>query len=101
MGHMQVSALLALSEGVRWQGTQQGEGGASVSGEDRDWSVLPASYVQQFCRKEGLSPFMVPRVVLAQHQPLPTNASGKVLKQEVRRRILQMLEHPQPPQSRM
>ena len=84
-----------LAEGVRWQGTQQGEGSASASGVANEQSVLHASYVQDFCRKEGLSPFMVPRVILSQHHPLPTNASGKVLKQEVQRRMLQILEQPQ------
>lgn len=101
MGWLQVSALLVLREGVRWEGMQQDESSSDVCGADTEQPVLRSEDVREFCIKKGLSPFMVPRVMFAKHEPLPTNASGKVLKQEVRRRMVQMLEQPQLPQSRM
>ena len=61
---------------------------------------LSAVSVKEACRQRGLSSFMLPRVVLAQHSPLPTNASGKVLKQAVREIMLTSL-HSHGPTSRM
>lgn len=52
---------------------------------------LSAASVKEACRQRGLSSFMLPRVLLAQHSPLPTNASGKVLKQIVREIMLTRL----------
>ena len=93
---LQVSALLSLEKGAEWSGgvsdvsaSKQREG---AEGEAR----LSVRAVQNDCRKLGLSPFMVPRVVLAQHTPLPTNASGKVLKHVVRESMLRQLNSKAP-----
>ena len=93
---LQVTALLSLEKWVEWSGdvsdasaSKQREG---AEGEAR----LSAVAVQNECRKMGLSPFMVPRVVLAQHTPLPTNASGKVLKHVVRESMLRQLQSKTP-----
>ncbi|KAG2448988.1 hypothetical protein HYH02_005742 [Chlamydomonas schloesseri] len=40
--------------------------------------------LQDFCRRHGLAGFRLPRVVVAQWQPLPLNGSGKVAKPMVR-----------------
>ena len=83
---VQVSALLVLREGVRWQrsGVPQQEDGLD------DTALCPGRVVA-FCKAQGLSSFMAPRVVLAQREPLPTNSSGKVLKRAVQQRMLQLL----------
>ena len=90
---IQVSALLSLKEGViwnedegripaEWHRGRSAEGGLSLS----------AVSVKNACRAGGLSPFMVPKVVLAQHSLLPTNASGKILKHVVRDIMLARLQ---------
>mmetsp|Transcript_17108 Transcript_17108/g.51177 ORF Transcript_17108/g.51177 Transcript_17108/m.51177 type:complete len:379 (-) Transcript_17108:81-1217(-) len=43
--------------------------------------------LQAFCRAAGLSGFKVPRVILGQTDPLPINASGKLVKADVSRLI--------------
>lgn len=88
---LQVSALLSLEKGTKWSGVVSD---ASASKQRVGVEVearLSVVAVQNECRKMGLSPFMVPRVVLAQHTPLPTNASGKVLKHVVRESMLRQL----------
>ena len=98
--HMQVSALLSLTGEVAW--SDEGEGGCAKPQQlstDADARLSPAS-VKEACRQRGLSSFMVPRVVFAQRTPLPTNASGKLLKHAVRE-IMLARSHQANPSSRM
>ena len=90
----QVSALLSLHEGAVWR-EDEGTRGAELHflGPDRGVRLSPA-LVREACKRRGLSSFMVPRVVLAQHAALPTNASGKLLKHAVREILLTRLRHP-------
>ena len=78
----QVSALLQLDKHVEWR---EGELDSRVVGEAES---LSAASVKRSCTERGLSSFMVPKIIIAQHSPLPTNASGKVLKHAVREIIL-------------
>ena len=48
---------------------------------------LSAADLQDFCRRQGLAGFKLPRVIVAQRCVLPTNASGKVLKHLIRARL--------------
>jgi hypothetical protein len=97
---LQVSALLVLEEGVGWSSDESN----ASTGKERETAEgdarLSAVAVQNECRRLGLSPFMVPRVVHAQHAPLPANASGKVLKHVVRESMLRQI-HSQGPNSRL
>ena len=83
--------------GERPAGAAQGRalagrrGCAAAGGEEDSAEVLRPGRVVVFCKEQGMSSFMVPRIVLAQQEPLPTNSSGKVLKDAVRTRMLQML----------
>ena len=40
--------------------------------------------LQDFCRRQGLAGFRLPRLAVAQWQPLPLNGSGKVAKPVIR-----------------
>lgn len=76
-------------------GGEESGGQASCLGSQRDYKGverLSGSVLRQFCLKEGLSPFMVPRVWVAQSGPLPLNSSGKVLKGEVVKEMLRVLQ---------
>ena len=97
---LQVSALLSLEKGTEWIGDVSDASASKQREGVEEEARLSVVAVQNECRKMGLSPFMVPRVVLAQHTPLPTNASGKVLKHVVRKSMLRQL-HSKAPHSRL
>ena len=78
----QVSALLSLEKHVEWR---DGELDGRV---EEDPGSLSAASVRRACTERGLSSFMVPRTILVQHSPIPSNASGKVLKHAVREIML-------------
>ena len=93
---MQVSALLTLDRDVAW--SEDGEAGNAelqqlATGQDKR---LSSAVVREACKQRGLSAFMVPRAVLAQHPPLPTNASGKLLKHAVREIMLARIRQSSP-----
>ena len=106
---LQVAALLVLRSGVRWEaggGALQHEGhseaSAGAAGNESGEASLSPARVMELCKEQGLSSFMVPRIVLAQRGPLPVNSSGKVMKQDVRQHMLQLLGSGlQPGMSRM
>lgn len=78
-------------------GGEEVSGKAPCLGSQRDCpgvEGLSGSALRQFCLKEGLSPFMVPRVWVAQWWPLPQNSSGKVLKNEVVKEVLGVIQAP-------
>ena len=82
----QVSALLSLEITVEWRDSK-------LNGRvEQDARSLSAASVREACTDRGLSSFMVPRIILVQHSPLPTNASGKVLKHAVREIMLSRLQ---------
>ena len=81
----QVSALLSLEKHVEWRDSELD------SRVEEDACILSAATVKRACTEGGLSYFMVPRSILVQHSPLPTNASGKVLKHAVRDIMLSRL----------
>lgn len=95
---MQVCALLVIHADVEFDGqnvrsrTDVGDsptsGCSGSSAATIQKILLNPDKVVDFCRQSGLSGFMVPRVIVAQYEPLPTNASGKVLKRTVRERLL-------------
>ena len=97
---MQVSALLSLYGDVAW--SEDEEAGDAIKEQLSTGQKLRMSsaLVREACKHRGLSSFMVPRVVLAQHAPLPTNSSGKLLKHAVREIMLARL-HKNGPASRM
>ena len=77
----QVAAVVQLQPRWSWTGPglpgqvlQQTEGAVTVS--------LVA--LQQHCRQAGLSPYKLPRAAFASQAPLPMNASGKLLKQQLK-----------------
>ena len=82
----QVSALLRLEKHSEWSDSE-----LNGRAED-DAGFLSAAMVRRACTERGLSSFMVPRSILVQHSPLPTNASGKVLKHAVREIMLSRLQ---------
>ena len=98
-----------LRDNVHWEGSggapqheEHREPSAHAAGNERREEHLSPARVVESCREQGLSSFMVPRIVLAQREPLPVNSSGKVLKQAVRQRMLQLLDiEEQPVLSRM
>ena len=97
---MQVSALLSLNRDVAWS-----EDGEFAEANMQQLSTgkharLSPRVVREACKQRGLSSFMVPRVVLAQYAPLPTNSSGKLLKHAVREMMLARL-HQSGPASRI
>ena len=67
----QVSALLSLKKDVEWRD------GNLNGGVEEGKDVLSAASVRRACTERGLSLFMVPKIILAQRSPLPTNASAK------------------------
>ena len=84
----QVTAVVQLQPGWAWTGPglpgqmlQQTEGGETVS--------LVA--LQQHCRQAGLSPYKLPRAAFASQVPLPMNASGKILKQQLKQLLSKQL----------
>ena len=80
----QVSALLSL-EHFEWRDNELNSRVEERAG------IISAASVRRACTERGLSSFMVPRIILMQHSPLPTNASGKVLKHAVQEIMLSRL----------
>ena len=60
-------------------GQQQASNGATLANSESE--LLQT--LQAFCKAAGLSGFKLPRRIFGQTEPLPVNASGKVLKTEV------------------
>ena len=92
-----VAALVVLRPGVRWVGPRAGtavdsEGDAAAAAVG---DVTPAA-LREHCRSVvGLAGFKLPRLVAATvaGEPLPANASGKVLKEQVRAMLLPLARH--------
>lgn len=108
---MQVSAIVVLHANVEWSGGEvrpsadcgdSARDGCSESlVPSKDKLVLSSESVISMCRSNGLSAFMLPRVILAQYSALPTNSSGKVLKHVVREHLMQWLSARKQIQSRL
>ena len=81
----QVVAVVSLDKTFGWHGPVFG--GLSDMPVSAQFVTLEA--VQTFCRQANLSRYKLPRVVVAQYEPLPLNASGKVLKQKLKHALLQ------------
>lgn len=89
----QVAAVLRLDTGYMWTGPMLGVPPAlPVPAQP----VTPAS-VQTFCRQASLSPYKLPRVIAVQYEPLPMNASGKVLKLKLKHALLELHLQPDSP----
>lgn len=96
---VQVSAIVVLHANVEWSGGELRQSkDCTDSARDsyseslvplKDKLVLSSESVVSMCRSNGLSGFMLPRVILAQYSALPTNSSGKVLKHVVREQLMQ------------
>ena len=81
----QVVAVVSLDKRFGWHGPMFG--GLNEVPVSAQCVTLQA--VQTFCRQANLSPYKLPRLVVAQYEPLPLNASGKVLKQKLKHALLQ------------
>lgn len=81
---VQVAALVQLHNdsptNCSPSGQQHASNGATLTNSDSDLLQI----LQAYCKSAGLSSFKLPRRILGQTEPLPMNASGKVLKTEVR-----------------
>ena len=81
----QVAAVLSLDRRYSWTG--------AILSVPTETSVpaqpVTLASVQDFCRRANLSPYKLPRLIVAQYEPLPLNASGKVMKPELKRALLQ------------
>lgn len=90
-GLLQVAAVLVLREGWTWQGGSSVLPGCGQRAGDNSSSSSSSSLdllaLHSHCRAAGLAGFKLPRYVAAQHTPLPTNASGKVVKPLVRQHL--------------
>ena len=81
----QVAAVLSLDKRFAWNGPLLGM--PSTTPDPANCVTLAS--VQAFCRQANLSPYKLPRVIVAQHEPLPLNASGKTMKQQLKHALLQ------------
>lgn len=102
-----VAACLVLHPRVVWEGSggvfstrRSGESSGEVVVSS--WGVgskgMTADGVREFCAEAGLARFKLPRVVFAQWDPLPVNASGKVVKHVLKAAILERIAlEEQPP----
>ena len=81
----QVAAVLSLDKRFVWNDPMLG---APSKTPVPSLSVTLAN-VQAFCRQANLSSYKLPRLVVAQYEPLPLNASGKVMKQQLKHALLQ------------
>ena len=72
---------------------------------DKDWCCTDAAAfeagVRAYCQGQGLAGFKIPRFLRWQTSPLPTNSSGKVLKQRVREALLRLQQKPVTAHSRL
>jgi acyl-CoA synthetase (AMP-forming)/AMP-acid ligase II len=95
-----VAAAVVLRDGWGWRGPRcqalpPGGGVAPVDGAPIGPRCLDAAALQLHCRGRGLAGFKLPRVV-AVAASLPVNATGKVVKREVRREVEALLARPPP-----
>ena len=81
----QVAAVLSLDKRFVWNGPMLG----LPTETPVPAQPVTLANVQAFCRQANLTPYKLPRVIVAQHEPLPLNASGKVMKQKLRHALLQ------------
>ena len=77
---------------AREEGTQQSTS-RSAANAASDEECLSPEALQQLCRSQGLAGFKLPRLILAQRHPLPSNSSGKVLKHVVRAQLKRAVKH--------
>jgi len=54
--------------------------------------LITAEVLREFCRHQGLAGFKLPRVVAAHAGTLPTNESGKVLKNIIKTNLEALLK---------
>ncbi|KAL3157069.1 hypothetical protein ABBQ38_001316 [Trebouxia sp. C0009 RCD-2024] len=81
----QVAAVLRLDRKFTWTGSMLGETNASAIAAQ----PVTMAGVQDFCRQASLSSYKLPRVIAVQYEPLPVNASGKVLKLKLKSALLE------------
>lgn len=86
----QVAAVIVLDNGVAWDGRVLGTRTHSYS----NTSAMSSGRIVQFCRLT-LSAYKVPRVIVAQYEAFPLNASGKVMKLQIRQQLLALLNKSQ------
>ncbi len=84
-------ALLSDSDN-HWEGNHRG---STADDSGTSTSDLSATALQDWCRRQGLAGFKLPRLIAAQRHPLPVNASGKVVKHQVRRDLQDLLQNEQ------
>eukprot|EP00891_Asterochloris_glomerata_P001619 jgi/Astpho2/1619/fgenesh1_pm.00028_%23_11_t len=84
----QVTAVVQLQPGWAWTGPQL-PGQMLQQAEQAETISLEA--LQQHCRQAGLSPYKLPRAAFATQAPLPMNASGKVLKHQLKQLLSKQL----------
>lgn len=80
----QVVAVLSLDKRFGWNGPVFG----SLSEMPVSAQLVTLETVQTFCRQANLSHYKLPRLIVAQYEPLPLNASGKVLKPKLKHALL-------------
>lgn len=90
---LQVAALLYLSSDCVWNQQEEGEGSQS-SLRGPACTSLGFNELRSHCMRQGLSRFKLPRIIMAQHQELPVNATGKIIKHIVKSSILSRLSVP-------
>lgn len=79
----QVAALVQLHYDYKSKFSPAGQQQAINSATLPDSESELLQTLKAFCKAAGLSGFKLPRRILCQTEPLPVNASGKVLKTEV------------------
>lgn len=89
-----VGALLVLQASWVWReasdvaGGPTGSAGADATAcGDEPVNVLGPQELRRHCVQSGLSRYKLPRVMIAQAQPLPADTMGKVSKAAVRERL--------------
>ena len=82
----QVAAVIVLDNGVAWNGRVLGTRIRSDSGT----SALSSDTILHYCR-QTLSAYKLPRVIAAQYEAFPLNASGKLMKLQIRQQLLALL----------
>lgn len=82
----QVAAVIVLNRKAAWDGLLLG----SQSECPSHCSIVTGDELLQTCH-QALSGYKVPRTIAAQYEPLPLNASGKVMKLQVRQKLLATL----------
>lgn len=82
----QVAAVVVLDGAAGWNGFCLG----SQMQCNSDCKLVTADALKQVCR-QALASYKLPRVIAAQYESLPLNASGKVMKLQVRSSLLAAL----------